>query len=1087
MKRPTDPPPTCGKCGTPVLSRALGGLCPHCLIAEGLPAKSKAPTSEPGRYKNPIFLRSFGDYDLLQEIARGGMGIIYKARQRSLGRIVAVKVLISGEFARPEFVQRFRTEAEAAARLQHPNIVAIHEVGEHEGVRYFSMDYVEGTNLAQHLNGQSLPPIQAADYLRTIAEAVHYAHQQGLLHRDLKPSNVLIDPFGEPRITDFGLAKELSGSSDLTLTGQVLGTPGYLPPEQADPTCGPLTPAADIYSLGAILYFILTTRAPFAAGSLHETLRQVLTCDPVAPRLLNPEIPRDLQTICLKCLEREPHRRYATAAALAEDLRRFIQGETIIARSPSGTGRLIRWCRRRPAVATIWLLILALAAGSTSSTVWIANARRRAETALAQVRSTEMTGRERLREARLAEARAVRHTTLPGRRAQGLAALGAAAGIRPGPDLRNEALATLMLPDVSPETRWNPGFPFPGSITLDNATKIAAYEPYNSLGSKRGPAELRHWGSSTILAQLAVPGTNRIIGPLRFSGDANLIMARYLDNSVRIWRTGENEPFLVLTNRPLPDSRTLTFGFNSDYDFSPDGQEFVLGLSGKGLSIHRVADGAERSRWDGGELFNYVRFSPDGRQVAAARISDYDTRNVFVLQVSNLTSNTVFPITRAPNHFAWSPDSQLLAVSTTERMVTLFDIQNGHVVDHLPCPGLGPGELTFIGEASWLAVRGHGTTLRIFNPALGREEIVVDSYGPSELVTLPGANSFAITSVEGIVTRWKIQPPLGFRVLPPPLPDLTAATFNNCCFDFSPDGRWVVSTHGRFSALRDTRLGRLIDEYDSGTPQGINFNTVAITDGGHALLRCSSLTGVQRQGLMFDPQGRPHFGPMTLIDAEPGFYLTDHLHDGRHLALVSPEAGEVKVLEIKGEQITHNQRWNIPDAYCAVFDPTGKKLLVNGGGNETNIAQQHLTLFQIDNRSEPVKISARPFGEIAWSADGQTVLTSNDLEQSILWDPVSWQRKTTFQGPIGGNITTFALAPDGSYAVVARDEKLHLVSTRDGSVIASFDSPSASGLAAGIRFLPDGRRFGVLWRDGRIDLFDPEELKGGLRNLGLSW
>ena len=337
----------CEKCGTPFKSPALGGLCPRCLMADALGATDAPKAGDTSRMTNPYFARTFGDYEVLAEVARGGMGVIYKARQRSLGRIVAIKVLSSGEFASPEYVRRFRAEAEAAARLQHPNIVAVHEVGQQDGVRFFSMEFVDGPNLAQFQAGRALPPARAAAILKPLAEAIHYAHQKGILHRDLKPSNVLIDPFGEPRITDFGLAKQLGGDSDLTAVGQVLGTPGYLPPEQADTSHGPLTPAADVYSLGAILYYMLTARAPFAAGSLRETLRQMLGSDPVPPRTLNPEVPRDLETICLKCLQRSPARRYPTAQALAEDLRRFLADEPIIARPATVVEDLLRWCRRR--------------------------------------------------------------------------------------------------------------------------------------------------------------------------------------------------------------------------------------------------------------------------------------------------------------------------------------------------------------------------------------------------------------------------------------------------------------------------------------------------------------------------------------------------------------------------------------------------------------------------------------------------------------------------------------------------------------------------------------------------------------------
>jgi len=260
----------------------------------------------------------FGDYVLEAEIAHGGMGVVYRARQTGLGRVVALKLLLLGRHAGAESVERFRREAQAAAALRHPNIVAIHEVGEHEGQHYFSMELVEGRNLAEALRAGPLPPRRAAEVARTIAAAVHYAHGQGVLHRDLKPSNVLLDAFGEVRLTDFGLAKKLDGSSDLTVTGQMVGTPNYLSPEAAAGRHDAVGPASDVYSLGALLYELLTGRPPFLAGSLAETLLRIRDAEPVAPQDLNPGVPRDLQTITLKCLEKEPARRYASAGALAE-------------------------------------------------------------------------------------------------------------------------------------------------------------------------------------------------------------------------------------------------------------------------------------------------------------------------------------------------------------------------------------------------------------------------------------------------------------------------------------------------------------------------------------------------------------------------------------------------------------------------------------------------------------------------------------------------------------------------------------------------------------------------------------------------
>jgi WD40 repeat protein/predicted Ser/Thr protein kinase len=300
----------------------------------------------------PGVIRYFGDYELIEEVARGGMGVVFKARQVSLNRTVAVKMILAGALAGEGEVRRFRREAEAAANLDHPAIVPIYEVGEHQGQHFFSMGYVEGPSLAQKLAAGPLPEAAAIELLVRVAEAVQAAHERGILHRDLKPGNVLLDGQGRPRVTDFGLARPLRGGSDLTDTGQVLGTPSYMPPEQARGQAE-LGPEADVYGLGAILYVVLTGRPPFQAASPLETVRQVLDQDPVAPRALNPALGRDLETICLKALDKEPARRYASARSFAEDLQRYLRGEPIRARRASTWERGLKWARRRPALAAL--------------------------------------------------------------------------------------------------------------------------------------------------------------------------------------------------------------------------------------------------------------------------------------------------------------------------------------------------------------------------------------------------------------------------------------------------------------------------------------------------------------------------------------------------------------------------------------------------------------------------------------------------------------------------------------------------------------------------------------------------------------
>jgi serine/threonine-protein kinase len=317
----------------------------------------------PGR-RGPS-LRDFGDYELLEELGRGGQGVVYRARQKSLNRLVALKVIALGQWASEAHLKRFRLEAETVASLDHPRIVPIYEIGEREGCCFFSMKFVDGGRLDAVLRCQPMPVRRAAQVLASLSRTVHHAHQRGLLHRDIKPANVLLDAQSEPHLTDFGLAKLIEQESTLTKTMDVLGTPSYMSPEQAAGRATELTAATDIYGLGAVLYEMLTGSPPFAGGTTYETIRLVLETEPRRPSLWNPKLDRDVETICLTCLEKDPAKRYASAEALAEDLERWLRHEPISARPVGPLTRAVKWVRRNPAKAVLVpAALLALLGGS---------------------------------------------------------------------------------------------------------------------------------------------------------------------------------------------------------------------------------------------------------------------------------------------------------------------------------------------------------------------------------------------------------------------------------------------------------------------------------------------------------------------------------------------------------------------------------------------------------------------------------------------------------------------------------------------------------------------------------------------------
>jgi predicted Ser/Thr protein kinase len=633
----------CPRCGSPLAEGALAGQCPRCLaaLAFGAPVEPESGV-----------LHRAGDLEFLRELGRGGMGVVYEARQVSLNRRVAVKMLPGGVLARPESRSRFRAEAEAAARLRHPNIVTIHEVGELDGQPYFAMELVGGPSLGELVRHQPLAPRRAARYLRLVAEAIAHAHAAGVLHRDLKPSNVLLDERDQPRITDFGLAKLMDSGVDLTRSGELLGSPNYLPPEQV--AGDPVGVAGDIYSLGAILYQLLTSRPPFAADSVAATLQQVLHGEPVSPRLLNEAVPIDLETICLACLRREPGRRYAAAGELAADLARFEAGEPVRARRVSRTERLVLWGRRKPALAMLSAaLVLTLVVGLTG-VLW-------------QWRRAEVSRAEMSRNLYAADVAAAATALAEGN-------LGRA----------RELLLRHPLPE---------GVSVPG--TEDRLS------PDRAAGGRRAAAHEFTWRLLWARCQgddLAILGTHPwIVTCVAVSPDGRWIASGSQDqpddvtNSLKLWSLdpGSRGP---APGRPLASSNTVW-----SVAFTGDSRTLVSAGVG-GVRFWDVTTGEARTGfpWVAGQelaLAGNVLVASPGHPFFEAAVSAPLVR-------IDLDTRTARPLAIRGRHPALSPDGRRLAVLdgdrnlqvhdlATERL--LFTVATNHLVFRLRFSPTAPG------------------------------------------------------------------------------------------------------------------------------------------------------------------------------------------------------------------------------------------------------------------------------------------------------------------------------------------------------------------------------------------------------------
>lgn len=722
----------------------MEGLCPTCLGGLVFLEPDAPLPCEEDEYPQSCFApsasgqrpaRQFGRYELLEEIACGGMGIVYRARQVSLNRIVALKMILAPRMGDPGIAQRFRLEAEAAAQLQHRNIVAIHEIGEFEGQPFYTMDFVEGRSLAQLVAQRELSPRQAATCVKIIAEAIHYAHQRGILHRDLKPSNVLIDEDDQPRVTDFGLAKLMLSNSDLTLSGQTVGSPSYMAPEQAEGRTRDVSARSDVYSLGALLYEVLSGKPPFKGDSTLATLKLVVESVPAPPRLLRAGIPPDLETICLKCLEKDPARRYDSAQELADDLGHFLCGEPIQAHPVGVSERCWRWCRRNPKVAVAaGLAFLATAAGVAGiSWQW-----RQAEANRHRAELGECNTRYHLYAADMYAAQqafAIQNWGLVRRLLE---------AHRPNPgqeDLRGfewrflweqvqgdqlgqlKGLSNLVTTlAFSPDSRRLVSAGRDGTLRVWNLDRRELESALPSLtghvfrvtfsadgkqlavGAWEG-VELWDTESWQVTARLDVPMASVAFAPsnsLLAIGHSNVIWGADYTGSVWLWDTAQRATQSCLTNA------------GGRVAFSPDGRTLASGNHGDDIQLWDLPSGRLCGHFTNGLRLLHLEFSPDGRFLGT--IQWHDGPRLGQVSGTNSLEHLGGDHSRV-RALAFSPDSRTIATAGSDRTVDLWDTNTRRLRHRLRGHGEEVWAVAFSPNGKLLASAGRDDGIFLWNPS----------------------------------------------------------------------------------------------------------------------------------------------------------------------------------------------------------------------------------------------------------------------------------------------------------------------------------------------------------------------------------